>query len=88
MSQNSASAAENRRPLTVDVHVPADVRAAKSVGDLAGDGFCEEGVVHDDLVCGTGDLLDDTSSFGPPGERIIRHRGQNGEKQERQRLTS
>lgn len=61
-------------PLTVDVDVAADVSAAKRVGDLAGDGFCEEGVVHDDLICGTRDLLDDTSSFGPPGERIMRHR--------------
>lgn len=58
----------SREPLTVDVDVAADVGAAQGVGDLAGDGLREEGVVHDDLVRVSGDLLDDASSLGPPGE--------------------
>lgn len=54
--------------LTVDVHVAADVGAAQRVGDLTGNGLCEEGVVHQNLVCVSRDLFDHTSSFGPPGE--------------------
>lgn len=56
--------------LTVDVNIAADVGAAKRVGNLAGDGFCKEGVVHKDLICVSRDLLDYTSSFGPPEKMI------------------
>lgn len=56
-------------PLTVDVDVAADVGAAQRVGDLAGDRFREEGVVHNDLICVSRDLLDYTSSFCPPGDK-------------------
>lgn len=55
--------------LTVDVNVAADVGAAQRVGDLAGDGLRKEGVVHNDLICVSRDLLDDTSSFCPPGDK-------------------
>lgn len=58
--------------LTVDVNVAADVGAAEGVGDVAGNGFGEEGVVHDDLVRVSGDLLDYASPFGPPVERMRR----------------
>lgn len=57
-------------PLTVDIHIAADVGAAKRVGNLAGDWFCEEGVVHNHLVRVSRDFLDYAPSFGPPGERI------------------
>lgn len=60
--------------LTVDVNVAADVGAAKRVGDLAGHGLCEEGVVHDNLVRVSRDLLDYAPSFGPPGARIRKQR--------------
>lgn len=63
-----------KEPLTVDVNIAADVCAAKRVGNLAGNRLCEEGVVYDNLICVSGDLLDDASSFGPPGERIRGHR--------------
>lgn len=63
-----------KEPLTVDVDVAADVGAAKRVGDLTGNGFRKEGVVHDDLICVSGDLLDYAPSFGPPGETIRRQR--------------
>ena len=63
-----------KEPLTVDVNIAADVGAAERVGDLTGDGFCKEGVVHNDLIRVSRDLLDYTSSFGPPGERISRQR--------------
>lgn len=63
-----------KEPLTVDVNIAADVGAAKWVGNLAGNGFCKEGVVHDDLIRVSGDLLDYASSFGPPGERIRKQR--------------
>lgn len=56
-------------PLTVDVDVAADVGAAEGVGDLAGDRFGEEGVVHNDLIRVSRDLLDYTSSFCPPGDK-------------------
>ena len=60
-------------PLTVDVDIAADVGAAKRVGNLTGNRFGKEGVVHNNLIRVSGDLLDYTSSFGPPGERIRRH---------------
>lgn len=47
-----------KEPLTVDVNIAADVGAAKRVGNLAGDGFCKEGVVHNNLVRVSRDLLD------------------------------
>lgn len=59
-----------KEPLTVDVDIAADVCAAKRVGNLAGNRFCKEGVVHNNLICVSRNLLDYTSSFGPPGERI------------------
>lgn len=64
-------------PLTVDVNIAADVGAAKRVGNLAGDRFCKEGVVHKNLICVSGDFLDYASSFGPPGEMI--EKAQEGE---------
>lgn len=36
--------------LTVDIHFAADVCAPKRVKDLAGNGVCEEGVVHYDFI--------------------------------------
>lgn len=63
-----------KEPLTVNINVAADVSAAQRVGDLAGNRFCEEGVVHYDFIRVPGDLLDYTSSFGPPGVRIRRKR--------------
>lgn len=60
--------------LTVDINITANVGAAKRVGNLAGNRFCKEGVVHNNLICVSRDLLDYTSSFGPPGERIRRQR--------------
>ena len=72
---NEMRAVSLKEPLTVDVDVAADVGAAKRVGDLAGNRLCEEGVVHNNLVRVSRDLLDYASSFGPPGERI-RRRGE------------
>lgn len=66
-----------KEPLTVDVNIAADVGAAKRVGNLAGDGLCKEGVVHKNLICVSRDLLDYTSSFGPP-DKII-EKAQEGE---------
>lgn len=57
-----------KKALTVDVDIAADVCAAKGVGDLTGNGLCKEGVVHNNLICVSRDLLDYTSSFGPPDE--------------------
>lgn len=59
-----------KEPLTVDVNIAADVCAAKWVGNLAGNRFCKEGVVDDDLVRVSRDLFDYASSFGPSGKRI------------------
>lgn len=64
----------HKEPLTIDVNVAADVGAAKRVGNLAGNGFGKEGVVHDNLIRVSRDLLDYAPSFGPPGERIRRQR--------------
>lgn len=61
-----------KEPLTVDVNIAADVGATKRIGNLAGDGLCKEGVVHNNFIRVSRDLLDYTSSFGPPGERISR----------------
>lgn len=54
--------------LTVDIHGPADVCAAQRVGDLAGDGLEEEGVIHDGFVEVTGRLLYNLAFFCPPVE--------------------
>lgn len=61
-----------KEPLTVNINIATNVGAAERVGDLAGNRFCKEGVVHNDLIRVSRDLLDYTSSFGPPGVRIRR----------------
>lgn len=55
-----------RKPPTVNINIATDVGAAQSVGNLAGHGFCKEGVVHNNLICVSRDLVDDIPSFGPP----------------------
>lgn len=59
-----------KEKLTVDINITADVGAAERVGNLAWHRLRKEGVIHDDLVCVPGDLLNYTSPFGPPGVRI------------------
>lgn len=63
-----ASSSVEKGTLTVYVNIAADVRAAERVGNLAGYGFSKERVVDNNFICVAGDLLDCTSSFGPPGE--------------------
>lgn len=72
-----------KEPLTVDVNIAADVGAAKRIGDLAGNRFGKEGVVHNNLICVSRDLLDYASSFGPPGERIRRQRKERRQEMEK-----
>lgn len=69
--------------LTVDVNIAADVGAAKRIGNLTGNRFCKEGVVHSNLICVSRDLLDYASSFGPPGERIRRQRKERQQEMEK-----
>lgn len=56
--------------LTVDINIAADVGAAKRVRNLAGHRLCKEGVVHNNLICVSRNLLDYTSPFSPPGVKI------------------
>ena len=50
----------------MDINIAADVGAAESVGNFTGNWFCKEGVVHNNFICLSRDLLYHTSSFGPP----------------------
>lgn len=67
-SAGPGSQTEANRLLTVDIHSPADVCAAQSVGDLAGDRLEEERVVHDGFVEVTGGFLYNLAFFCPPVE--------------------
>lgn len=54
-------------PLTMDVHQGADVSTAHVVAHFTRDGLCEEGVIHLRLVFALLGVLNNRSTFGPPG---------------------
>lgn len=60
-----------KEALTVDVNIAADIGAAKRIGNLTGNWFGKEGVVHYDLIRVSGDLLDYASSLGPSDTKTI-----------------
>lgn len=71
-----AVASSSGRLLTIDIYGPADVGAAQRIGDLAGDGLEEEGVIHDGFIEVTGCFLYHLAFLRPPagrGSRVALH---------------